>query len=71
MYNFDDMYQYTAHWFLLFEGVIMQFSSAIVDFYFYLLCDGPVDMQIWVLLTRSQCSVSDTRVTVKAHGPFV
>ena len=58
MYNFDDMYQYTAHWLLLFEGVIMQFSSAIVDF--YLFYDGPVDMPIWFLLTRSQCSVSDT-----------
>ena len=31
MYNFDDMYQYTAHWFLMYEEVIMQLFSAIVD----------------------------------------
>ena len=30
-----------------------------------------VDMQVWSLLTRSQCRVSDTQVTVKAHGPLV
>ena len=28
-------------------------------------------MQICALLTRSQCKVSDTQVTVKACGPFV
>ena len=31
----------------------MQLSSASVDF--YLLCYRPVDLQIWTLLTRSQC----------------
>ena len=28
-------------------------------------------MQIWSLLTRSQCRVSDTQVTFKAHGSLV
>ena len=28
-------------------------------------------MQIWALLTRSQCKVSGTQVTVKAFGPLV
>ena len=46
MYNFDDEYQYTAYWFLLYEmAIIMYLSSAIDDFYsFY---DGAVDIQIW------------------------
>ena len=30
-----------------------------------------VDMQIWASLTRSECKVSDTQVTVKACGPLV
>ena len=30
-----------------------------------------VDIEIWALLTRSQCKVSDTQVTVKACGPLV
>ena len=33
--------------------------------------DGPFDLQIWALLTRSHCSVSNTQGTVKAHGPLV
>ena len=69
MYNFDDVYQYPAHWSLLNQGVLMQLSSAIVDF--YLFYDGLVDMQIWVLQTRSQCRVSVTQVTIKACGPLV
>ena len=28
-------------------------------------------IQIWALLTRSQCKVSDTQVTVKAFAPLV
>ena len=44
-------------------------SYAIVDI--YLFYDGAVDMQIWALLTRKQCRVSDTKVTDKAHGPLV
>ena len=48
---------------------MMLLSDTIVDF--HLFYDGAVDMQIWALLTRSQCKVSDTRVTVKAHGPLV
>ena len=37
----------------------------------YLFYDGPVDLQIWALLTKSQCRVSDTQMNVKAGGPFV
>ena len=44
-------------------------SDTIVDF--HLFYDGAVDIQIRALLTRSQCEVSDTQVTVKAHGPLV
>ena len=42
---------------------------SIVDF--HLFYDGAVDIQIWAFLTRSQCKVSDTQVTVKADGPLV
>ena len=45
----------------------MQLSSATVEF--SLFYDGPVDVR--VLLTRSQCRVSDTQVTIKALGPLV
>ena len=37
----------------------------------FLFYNGAVDMQICALLTRSQCKVSDTQVTVKACGPLV
>ena len=30
-----------------------------------------VDIQIWAPLTRSQCKISDTQVTVKVCGPLV
>ena len=48
---------------------MMLLSDTIVDF--HLFYDGAVDIQIWALLTRSQCKVSDTQVSVKAHGPLV
>ena len=48
----------------------MLLSYTIVDFYFY-YNNGAVDMQICTLLTRIQCKVSDTQVTVKAFGPLV
>ena len=47
----------------------MQVSSSIVDF--HLFYDGLVVMQLRTLLTRSQCRVSDTQITVKAHVPLV
>ena len=42
----------------------MQLSSATVDF--YILYDGPVDMQIRDLLKRSEFRVSDTQVIVRS-----
>ena len=69
MYNFDGLCQYTVHRWLLYQVVIMLFYSAI--FHFYLFYDGRVHMQLRVLLTRSQCRVPDTHVTVKAYGPLV
>ena len=48
---------------------MMLLSDTIVDC--HLFYDGAVDIQIWALLTRSQCKVSDTQVTVKACGPLV
>ena len=48
---------------------MMLLSDTIVDF--HLFYDGAVDIQIWVLLTRSQCKVFDTQVTVKACGSLV
>ena len=48
---------------------MMLLSNTIVDF--HLFYDGAVDIQIWALLTRSQCKVSDTQVTVKACWPLV
>ena len=50
----------TAHWLLLYLCYCW--------FFFY---DGPLYMQLWALQTRRQCRVSDTHVTVKAHGPLV
>ena len=47
----------------------MLLSYTIVDF--HLFYDWAVDIQIWALLTRSQCKVSDTQVTIKACGPLV
>ena len=44
-------------------------GSAIVEF--HLFYDGPLDMQIWSLLSRSQCRNSVTQVTDKAHGSLV
>ena len=46
----------------------MLLSYNTVDY--YLFDDGNVNMQR-VLLTRSQCRISDTQVTVKALEPFV
>ena len=62
--------QYTAHWLLLFsQGIMILLSYTIVDF--HLFYDVAVDIQIWAALTRSQCKVSDTQVTVKVCGPLV
>ena len=47
----------------------MLLSYTIIDF--HLFYDGALDIQIWAPLTRSQCKVSDTQVTVKACGPLV
>ena len=44
----------------------MLFSYTMVAF--LLFYDGAVDIQIWALLTKSQCKISDTQVTVKACG---
>ena len=48
----------------------MLLSYTIVDFDFN-YNNGAVNMQIRTLLTRIQCKVSDTQVTVKACGPLV
>ena len=40
----------------------------LIFIYYY---DGAVDMRICAPLTRSQCKVCDTQVTVKACGPLV
>ena len=45
------------------------FTYSIIDY--HLFYDGAVDIQIWALLTRSQCKVSDTQVTGKAWWPLV
>ena len=60
------LYQYTAHWLLLYEGILMLITYSIIDF--HLFYDGAADIQICALLTRSQCKVSDTQVIVKACG---
>ena len=43
-YSFDDVYQYTTHWLLLYQGIIMLLFYAFVDF--YLFYDRHFDMQI-------------------------
>ena len=47
----------------------MLLSYATVDF--LLFYDAVADIQIRALLTKSQCKVSETEVTVKALWPFV
>ena len=47
----------------------MLLSYTKVDF--HLFYDAVVDIQIWAPLTRSQCKVSDTQVTIKACGSLV
>ena len=65
MYNIDDVYQCTAYWLLLYQRIMMQLFSAIVDI--YLFYDGGGDWYAkWSLLARSHCRVSDTQVTLKA-----
>ena len=50
----------------------MLLSYTIVDFDFYYNYGAVTcNMQICTLLTRIQCKVSDTQVTVKACGPLV
>lgn len=44
----------------------MLLTYAIINF--YLFYDGAVNMQIWVLLTRNHCRLSDTQITIKACG---
>ena len=44
----------------------MLLTYSIVNF--HLFYDGAVDIQMWALLTRSRCKVSDTQVTVKGVG---
>ena len=52
--------------------VLRDYDAAyLFDVDFYLFYDGVADIQIWALLTRSRCKVSDTQVTIKACGPLV
>ena len=46
MYNFDEMYQYTAH---CIKGLLDSFPLPLLIF--YLFSDGSVEMQIYALLT--------------------
>ena len=72
MYNCVDVYQYTEHWLLHLYCILLRAyklkwsSSTIVNF--HLFYNGPVDYANMSLLTRRQCKVSDTQVTVKACG---
>ena len=64
------LYQYTLHW--LFAMVLKDYDAALLyNCWFFYYNNGAVDMQIWALLIRIQCKVSDTQVTVKACGPLV
>ena len=67
VYNFYDVHQHTAHLLLLYKGVIIQFSTVIVDF--NLFYDGSVCMQLRALPRRSPLGVSYTQVAVMACGP--
>ena len=58
------LHQYTAHWLLLYYGIILLLSNAIVGFYFfYDVAIEPFWQEVGV--------ESDTQVTVKACGPLV
>ena len=52
-------------------AVVLSDYNAAILFWFSFILWWAVDIQIWALLTRSQCKVSDTQVTVKACGPLV
>ena len=70
-----DLYSLMGLWMCKYIKFIWQevgVDSLILRWYScYLFYDGAVDMQIWALLTRSQCSFFDTQVTIKARGPLV
>ena len=56
--------------------VLKDYDAAFLyNFVYYLIFiyynNVAVDMQLCALLTRIQCKVSDTQVTVKASGPLV
>ena len=63
------LYQYTLHWLLLCERIIMLNSYSIVDFYCPMM---GLFIHIYELFwLRSQCKVSDTQETVKAYGIII
>lgn len=72
MYNFDDMFQYTAQHIdcvIVLRGYHAVF---LFNFDFYLFYDWLAhDMQTHALLAKIKCRVFDTSVTVKASGPLV
>ena len=67
--HFVLLYQYIGHWHAI---VLRDYNVAFLcHCWFSFITWWAVDIQIWALLTRSQCKVSDTQVTVKACGPLV
>ena len=51
--------------------VLTSYNAAFLCHCLFLFYDGHVDTKILALLTRNQCKVSDTLMTVRAHGPLV
>ena len=47
------------------------FSLSLLFFLLYYVNNSHVHMQMLALVTRGQCRVSDTQVTIMAHGPLV
>ena len=59
-------------YFTLIAIVLKDYDAAFLyNFFFIYYNNGAVDMQICALLTRIQCKVTDTQLTVKACGPLV
>ena len=58
--------------YIVLNAILWSEYNAVSSFHcLYLFYHGAADIQIWALLTRSQCKFSDTQATVKALGSLV
>ena len=65
------------HYLLLCQYTLIAIVLRVYNAAFYAIAnfdlfnDGSVDLQMWVLLTKSEFRVFDTQVAIKACGPLI